>query len=840
MFLLSYSCCPVCRACGTPGLSMQEIPIVSGFTAGELTPWLDSRFDLQAYQRGAAEITNFQILPYGGIQLRPGTQYAGTLSTGHVRLVPFYYAESDTLLLLFQPGSMRVYKNGQCLTNADGSVYEFTTPWSKAEELELLHFNQVNDAVYVCCPGCPVSVLYRYADTSWSCLQPNLDVVPREQYSQQEGRLSVIFDSDGKNADLVISGGKQKFSKSMENAEIVLADATVPGRVLFANSVMETKAKAAADISKNAVSKGTVCYQADSTSKFNYFYRCIRAYGVGDYNGSSNMGDYPHFFLPGIMRLDSNGKPYEVQRDWELTTAGTWNAHWELWRSYDTPETESDFYLWNWTCIKTFSQSDFGTRQNWALSGSEERPCRMVLVCRCCTDPEYLGAMVAFKVMGGTREYRMRITSVSGENNARARVERSYLGAPVSFSTKNWSFGAIGSRNGYPAFSAMFQGRLWLGGMPGLPTTLLASAVDDFLNFGVGSNDDAAMHLSLMGSDQSRICWLCATRQLLIGSSDSEWCLSSSAGNVITPTTAAFRRQSSVGSESMPARAVENTVLFVQRGGRRMREIAYRLESDGFSATDISMLAEHLFASGVKEWCIQRGANFNIWVLMQDHSLAVLTINLEQQVTAWQRVVFAGRKVLTMAAVQSTIGKDDEMWFVVQMQAGGAFVLERMCSDSPHLDCMEVVTAAQDGTLPRGAHLSGAGLVVVNADTNEAVSGSGEQLPVVQRGLRYQVGIPIEASLRTMPLESSVSFNSVRQFSRFRLRLLNSDDCFAYRSSAAPGWEQFAGGQWPFTGAVRLSQMPDAAVGQSLCIRYTGHRDFRLLAISQEVDHHGK
>ena len=100
---------------------MQEIPIVSGFTAGELTPWLDSRFDLQAYQRGAAEISNFRILPYGGIQLRPGTQYAGSLSTGHIRLVPFYYAEADTLLLLFLPGSMRVYKNGQCLTNADGS-----------------------------------------------------------------------------------------------------------------------------------------------------------------------------------------------------------------------------------------------------------------------------------------------------------------------------------------------------------------------------------------------------------------------------------------------------------------------------------------------------------------------------------------------------------------------------------------------------------------------------------------------------------------------------------------------------------------------------------------------
>ena len=830
-------------------VSMQEIPIISGFTAGELTPWLHTRCDLQAYQRGAARISNFQILPYGGIQLRPGTRYVCGLAGPDVRLFPFCYAEHDALLLEFQPGRMRVFKNGRCLSLSDGTPYELATPWSTAEQLAALHFNQVNDAVYICCPSHPPVILYRYTDTHWRCEQPSFSTYPREQYARQEGLLSVVFGSQSDEAEITIDGGEHVLSKSMENKEILLADVTLPGRLLFANEVYDTHAVAAPDISKSGVSRGTVCYQTDAQANFHYFYQCIRDYSASDFNGSTRLSDYPHFFQPGVMRLDADGLPYEVPRDWELTTSGTWNANWELWRSYDTPETEPDFHLWDWTCVKIFSQSDYETRQNWAVSGSEERPCRMVLVCRCCSDNRYLGATVLFKILRGTREYRLRITSVTDERHGRAEVVRSFLGNPLSFSTKDWSFGAIGARNGYPAFSSLFQNRLWLGGMPGLPTTLLASAVDDFQNFGTGSNDDAAMHLSIMGSDQSRICWICATRQLLVGTSDSEWGLFSGAGNAITPSSAGFRRQSSVGSEAMPALAVENTVIFVQRGGRRMREIAYRLESDGFSATDISMLAEHLFSSGVKEWCVQRGANFNVWVLMQDNSLAVLTINLEQQVTAWQRVVLQDRTVLTMAALQHDAGGDDEMWFAVQLEGGGV-MLERMAQDTPHLDALVEVEALQEGEIPVSPHLAGRDLVVVDAEANESLpevvaEGTLLRAPGIRAGRLYRVGMPIEASLQTMPLESGMSFNSVRQFSRFKLRLLESDVCLDYRSTANDAWEQLLpeycpGLTVPYTGALRLAQMPDAGVGQALCIRYRGHRDFRLLAISQEVDHHGK
>lgn len=829
---------------------MQEIPIIQGFTAGELTPWLAARFDLQAYQRGAAEITNFQILPYGGIQNRPGTTYVKTLTSNLVRLFPFYYAEHDALMLEFFPGGMHVYKDGTQLMGSDGQPYVLTTPWTSANELASLHFNQINDAVYVCCSTYPLVVLYRYTDTQWKCVEPTFESIPRETYAVQSGALSVDFERGGLYAQLTLDGGDRQFEASMANTEVILADATIPSRTLFSNQTQAVTARETLDIGVTSVMKDTTWYQTDTESSMHYFYRCIRTYPVSAFNGSKKLSDYPHYFQPGIMRLDSGLVPYEVEGDWELTTNGTWNGHWELWRSYDTPDDEPDFYLWNWTCIRSFSQSDYETRQNWAISGSEPRPCRMVLVCRCSTDATVLGAMVQFKILGGIREYRLQITSVTDATHARARVLQTYLGSPVSFYTRQWSFCAIGNKNGYPAFSAFFQGRLWLGGIPGLPTTLLASEIDNFRAFRVGSNDDSAMHLSLMDSDQSRICWICAARELLVGTSDSEWVLTSGNGGALTASSVSFRHQSSVGSECLPARTVEKTMIFVQRGGKRLREMSYRLEADGFSATDISMLAEHLFTSGIKEWCVQRGANFNVWVLMHDSSVAMLTINQDQQVTAWQRVRFAGRKVLAMAALQNSTGKDDDVWFVMQVESSQKIVLERMCEDSLHLDSMEEVVAERDMELKCSYHLAGTELRVIDTETEQYFSCIGtaaglRALPSIKTGKLYRVGIPIIAELQTMPLEGNISFNSVRQFSRFKLRMLMSDTDFEFRSTANETWERLPGNYYPdvkhpFTGALRLTQMPDAAVGQAFCIRYKGHHDFRLLAITQEVDHHGK
>lgn len=301
----------------------------------------------------------------------------------------------------------------------------------------------------------------------------------------------------------------------------------------------------------------------------------------------------------------------------------------------------------------------------------------------------------------------------------------------------------------------------------------------------------------------------------------------------------------------MAAQAVENTVLFIQRGGKRLREISYKLESDGFTATDSSILAEHLLRAGVQEWCVQRGSNFYIWVLMLDGSVAVLTLNPEQNVTAWQRMEFTGRRVVQLATLPGVSGNEDEVWLVLQNPVSNHLSLERIRENSAYLDGFKSVTVQSADKLTGLEHLAGLQVKfapsgsaaeafrdgIVSADGSLSVAGAAV-------GSVYEVGRVYSSELQTMPMESQNSFNTVRQLSRVRLRLLESDLNFRYKSGGSERWEAYSASidrlAVPFTGSVRLTQMPSADVGQGFSLQYSGLRSFCVLGMTIEVDYHGR
>ena len=831
---------------------MQEIPTLLGFTAGELSPWLSSRYDLQAYQRGAALLKNLITMPYGGVRRRRGTTYIGTISAPGeraIRLFPFVFSTTDALMLVFVPGLMYIYK-GRKKQN-----YRMVTPWQTAAEVESLRFTQVNDTVY--CTGEKIRpvCLYRLSETSWQYRYVAFSPYPRETYARQEGRLEVVMSAAGETVHLRLpqESTRARFTADMAGREYIVADAEVPPCTLFEGMPFQAPVNPVVcpDLSVASVAKGAVLYEADASSGMRKYFTCIRDYRASDYSGCSSPDDYPHYFLPGVMWLHPETQtPYEVCADWTLRTDGQWDASWELWRSYDTTEEEPDFRLWQWSCVKSFSQSPHAARENWALSGAEERPCRMVLVCRRAASlPQ--SPFLSFSIGKGQREYLFRVTETEDARNAKAQNMTPYLGHPLCFSSFSWSFGAIGVRNGYPRFSSFFQGRIWYGGMAGLPTTLLASATDDFDNFRVGSGDDDALHLTLAADNQSCICWVFPTRQMLLGTADSEWVLGSGEGVVVTPSTAAFRRQSSAGSEMVPPVAVENTVLFVQRGGRRLREISYKLEADGYTATDAGLMAEHLLRAGVQELCVLHASDSYVWALMKDGSVAVLTLNTEQQVMAWQRMEFPQRRVLHLASLPDTEGRDDELWLVMYNETGGVYTLECITEMSSFLDGGIEVTAAPSAETVLLPYLKGLTVQYTAADGSDPqlhtarVSEQGElTFPAVQTPVRYSVGIAYDSELCTLPMESMNSFNSVRQLSRVRVRLSESDPHFLYKSTVSTRWESYSGdavlAPAPYTGSLRLVQMPQADVGQGFSLLYNGAGDFRLLSLTVEADYHGK
>ena len=94
---------------------VKSAPALSSFTAGELSEKLSGRISLTKYREGLSELTNFMVLPQGGITRRPGSQYLGEVkdSDDVTRLIPFQFKTSDTYILEFGDSIMRVYRIGQ-------------------------------------------------------------------------------------------------------------------------------------------------------------------------------------------------------------------------------------------------------------------------------------------------------------------------------------------------------------------------------------------------------------------------------------------------------------------------------------------------------------------------------------------------------------------------------------------------------------------------------------------------------------------------------------------------------------------------------------------------------
>lgn len=104
----------------------RSAPALSSFTAGEISPRLEGRVSIEKYREGLADLTNMVVMPHGGVQRRPGTEFLGEVKNSSVktRLIPFQFKTSDTYILEFGHQVMRVYRNG--LQVLDGTPTNIT------------------------------------------------------------------------------------------------------------------------------------------------------------------------------------------------------------------------------------------------------------------------------------------------------------------------------------------------------------------------------------------------------------------------------------------------------------------------------------------------------------------------------------------------------------------------------------------------------------------------------------------------------------------------------------------------------------------------------------------
>ncbi len=237
------------------------------------------------------------------------------------------------------------------------------------------------------------------------------------------------------------------------------------------------------------------------------------------------------------------------------------------------------------------------------------------------------------------------ITAVGSTTSITVNVTTAFANANA---ITNWFLGAFSDTTGHPSCVTFFEQRLVFAATLNNPQTVYFSKSGDYenmdANLGGTIADDDAIIYTIASNQVNAIRFMTATRTLIIGTAGGEFAVSGGGSDsAITPTNILIKKQSNHGAANIDAISVGNATLFLQRARRKIRELAYNFDVDGYVAPDMTILAEHITEGGLTQVAYQQEPNQIVYATREDGELVGLTYQREQQVTAWHRHIFGGR-----------------------------------------------------------------------------------------------------------------------------------------------------------------------------------------------------
>ena len=329
---------------------------------------------------------------------------------------------------------------------------------------------------------------------------------------------------------------------------------------------------------------------------------------------------------------------------------------------------------WVWEPFKEYF-SDGNAEENFAFSGAVEEYATHFRF-------SYAGpknrVVVAFDYEGGLIERILRVKEIISQQEATVEdVEKKGGYIPE---TDAWSIGAFGPHYGYPSLGIFHQERLVLAATRHSPQTLWMSQPASWHDFStsIPTKDSDAITVTLASKEVNAIRGLASRGDLLIFTAGAEWSAKAGAKtDVFTPSSIVITPSGYRGSHRLAPLDVGDATLFVQRQGTTVRSMGYSLEIDGYSSSDISILAAHIFEGNpVVEWAYQQSPWSIVWCALADGTVGALTLQREHQVAAWARQVFgpSGHKVEGVCCIPGDV--QDDLYLAVRR--GNGLQVERL------------------------------------------------------------------------------------------------------------------------------------------------------------------
>ena len=243
---------------------------------------------------------------------------------------------------------------------------------------------------------------------------------------------------------------------------------------------------------------------------------------------------------------------------------------------------------------------------------------------------------------------------------------------PLVKPTSEWTV------DNYPCVVTLFQSRLVLAGTPNKPQKIWMSKASDLENFTLGANANDARAWVLTSTQNNAIQWAVPSKKLMIGSTGGEFSLALPDNSIAIQVD----RESNFGSKNGRTQLIGSGVIYASRDGKKLREMAYSFEADGFTSPELSLLSEHLTRPGIKEYDYAQNPDGILWTVMDNGSFCGFTYLKSQEVQGWHRHSTDGL-VKSVCTIEGDTGS--EVWFAVYRN--GATRVEKMApafeGDSP-------------------------------------------------------------------------------------------------------------------------------------------------------------
>lgn len=408
----------------------------------------------------------------------------------------------------------------------------------------------------------------------------------------------------------------------------------------------------------------------------------------------------------------------------------------------------------------------------------------------------------------------------------------------------------------YPRAVTFHEQRLAFAGTLDEPSAVYLGQSGNYENFGAASpaKDSDAITFRVRSREKNEIRSMVSTRGLSLFSSAAEWIVSGGSEDFLNQNPK-IQAQSYRGASYLQPIVVGNVILFPQARGGVVRDFSYQFAEDGFTGSDLTIMARHLFEGRrIVSWAYAQSPHSVVWAVMNDGGLLSLTYMREHEVWAWTHHETDGLVEDVMAVPESG---EDAVYLIVKRVIKGQDkrYIERLHSrafevaeDAFFVDCGLSYEGAPTGVVRGLHHLEGKSVVALsNGDVVRGLTVTNGAVTLPNPTTKLHVGLPYSALIKTLDLDLGAvrGIGSVqgrpKTIAAMTLRIKDSRGLFVgpsetkmteYKQRSTEAWNEAIR---LYTGDIEITVTPDWTKGGTMVVRQDDPLPMTILGIMPDI-----